>query len=347
MATLEELARLKFTDPPLSAAEKRVVHHAVKGTEADCSDLGGGSDPEKPEKWPARNVRADLIRWLCVDREAREQIDPRGIQIRGARITGGLDLSFTNVLFPLGIFGCRLGRPLNLQWAKMPALSLEGSWTGAIFADGLKLEGSLFLRNGFHAEGEVVLLDAAVGGSLHADGGTFKNLKSDKNPDSTGYALSADGIEVTGGVFLSNGFSAEGEVRLLGATIGGNLEADGGTFKNSNGKALNADSVEVHSNVFMKDKFVADGTVGLVGAEIKGQLAVIDAWLDALNLESAHVTGSFFWGNIHKEPHLDFPNKEWKPFLDLTNAKVGVLVDQEASWPEKGRLLLMVSSMTG
>jgi len=172
MATLEEMAREKFL--ALSEAEEKVVRAAPNGTTADCSDPGGGSDPGKAdgtpeapaEKWPeTRNVRADLIRWLCIDREARELVDPRGLQIQGARITDELDLSFTNILFPVGMFGCRLVQPLSLQWAKMPLLSLAGSWTGAIGADGLKLEGSLFLRDGFHAEGEVRLLGAYRGRS--------------------------------------------------------------------------------------------------------------------------------------------------------------------------------------
>jgi hypothetical protein len=42
--------------------------------------------------------------------------------------------------------------------------------------------------------------------------------------------ISADGIRVTGGVFLRNKSSADGEVRLLGAQIGGNLDCVGGTF---------------------------------------------------------------------------------------------------------------------
>jgi hypothetical protein len=45
MATLEKLARNKFTDPPLSAAEERVVLAASDGTMADCRDLGGSDDP--------------------------------------------------------------------------------------------------------------------------------------------------------------------------------------------------------------------------------------------------------------------------------------------------------------
>ena len=351
MATLEEMARKKFPDPPLSAAEERLVRAAPDGTVADCRGLGGGDDPEKAdgtlgapdEKWPdTRTVRADLIRWLCVDREAREQVDPKGVWIQGARITDGLDLSFTNVLFPLVLFRCRLDQPLNLQYAKMPVLSLEGSWTGAIAADGLNLEGDILLRNGFHAEGEVRLLGATIGGSLTATGGTFKKLN--------GKALSADRAKIGGNVIMTpelnadgvvkNKFVAEGEVRLPGATIGGDLVAEGGTFKNLKGDSLNAANINVHGNVFLSDGLAAEGTVRLHGAEIKGQLAVIDACLDELNLQSAHITGPLIWRKIHKGPDPRFPDKEWKPSLDLTDAKVGSLVDEEASWPEKGRLLL-------
>src|SRR5208282_460679 len=113
---LAEMARLKFPAPPLSEADERVVQHALDGTVADCSNLGGGDDRAKPEKWHAScNVRADLIRWLVVDREARKQVDPRGVQIQGARITGDLDLSSTNIPFPLFLWDCRLDWPLKLQ----------------------------------------------------------------------------------------------------------------------------------------------------------------------------------------------------------------------------------------
>ena len=139
---------------------------------------------------------------------------------------------------------------------------------------------------------------------------------------------------------MQNAFTAAGEVRLLNATIGNNLVATGGTFKNPNGNALSADGIEVRGSVFLNDKFVADGEVRLLDAEMKAQLAVIDAWLDELNLQSAHITGPLIWRKIHKGPDPRFPDKEWKPSLDLTDAKVGSLVDEEASWPEKGGLIL-------
>jgi len=293
--SLEQMARLKFPKPPLAKAEERVVQAAPDGSVADCRDRGGDVEPEKADTWPAaRNVRADLIRWLFVNSDAREQVDPTGIWIRGARITGALDLSVTNVLFPLGLWDCRLEQDLDLRWAKMPLLSLEGSWTGPIIADGLKLEGGLFLRNGFHAEGEVSLPGATIGSDLDATGGTFKKP--------SGNALNPDGTK--------------------------------------NETALNADSIKVRGNVFLRDKFVAAGQVWLRGAEINGELAVVDAWLDELNLDSAHIAGPFFWRDIHKGADPRFPNKEWKPSLDLTDAKVGALADREASWPEKGGLFL-------
>lgn len=418
---LVQMARQKFTTPPLSEAEERVVQHASDGTMADCRYLGGGGDPanadgtrEAPdEKWPeTRNVRADLIRWLVVDREARQLIDPRGILIQGARITGNLDLSYTKVLFPLFLVGCRLEQPLNLLAAKMTTLSLAGSWTEAISADGLKLDGAIFLREGFHAEGEVRLpgaiiagvldatggtfenlsgialiadgikvaggvylgsgftaqgevrmqgatvggdLDATggkfentkgealdaerakvtgsvflrngfsakgetwllgvtIGGDLDANGGTFKNLKSEENPGATGRALSADNIKVARNIFLTNGFSAEGETLLLGAITGGDLEATDGTFKNPNGNALSADRIRVNGNVFLNDKFVAEGEVRLPAATIGGELSALNGTFKnqkgiALLADGINVTGGIFLGNgFSAEGGVQFPD---------------------------------------
>ena len=258
-----------------------------------------------------------LIRWLIVDRKARELVDPRGVMILGVRITGALDLSFTSAPF-FGCFGCRVEQDLDLRYAKMPLLSLAGSWTRAINADGLKLEGNLFLRYGFHAEGEVRLLGARIGGDLDASGGRFKSLNA--------RCLTADRIKVGGNVFLRNGFHAEGEVRLLGATIANDLDAIGGTFLNPKGYALYADRIKASGSVYLRNGFAAEGVLSLPDAEIKGQLAVDDARLDALILESAHVTGPFLWRNIHKDSDPRFPGNNSRPYLDLIDATVGPLV---------------------
>ncbi len=52
------------------------------------------NDPSHADRWDHdREVRAELIRWLCVDPDASRLVDPRGIRLLGARVTGKLDLS--------------------------------------------------------------------------------------------------------------------------------------------------------------------------------------------------------------------------------------------------------------
>jgi hypothetical protein len=79
-SSLEELARARFS--PLSAAELTLVRAAPKagGGMAHCGpsnrDDDVDNDPSrangKDHAWGKdRHIRAKLIRWLCVDRSAR------------------------------------------------------------------------------------------------------------------------------------------------------------------------------------------------------------------------------------------------------------------------------------
>jgi hypothetical protein len=76
--------------------------------------------------------------------------------------------------------------------------------------------------------------------------------------------LRADGLTVERELFLRKGFWAEGEVRLLGATVGGNFECDGGRF----GGVLFADGARIQDGVFLRKGFKAEGGVRLLGATI-------------------------------------------------------------------------------
>lgn len=107
------LARAQFA--PLREAEERLLHAAPAGELAWCGpskkDADATNDARKSDMWgETRAIRADLIRWLCVDHEARECVDQRGIQAHGARIEGELDLSFVTVPFPLVLTCCGLRR---------------------------------------------------------------------------------------------------------------------------------------------------------------------------------------------------------------------------------------------
>ena len=84
--------------------------------------------------------------------------------------------------------------------------------------------------------------------------------------------LQSDGLTAKGDVDLRDGFSAEGEVRLPGASIGGNLDCAGGKFHNPKGDAFSADGLMAKGGVNLCGGFFAEGEVRLLGASIGGNL---------------------------------------------------------------------------
>ncbi len=372
---LEVLAQERFA--PLSQAELRLLRAAPKGEAAFCGPSAKNddpaNDPAKADEWgPEREIKADLIRWLCVDRDAASVVDPRGIQIYAARITGALDLAFVSVPFPLCLRRCHFTDHVNLISTDLPTLILAGSRVLSVTADGAHVKGSVSLSDGFNAEGEVRLLDAQIGGTLDCRMGIFKNpggnaLGADRadvkgsvflsgdfsaegevrllgaqigsNLDCSGgtfknpgeKALSADRAHVEGGIFLCDGFSTEGEVRLLGAQVGGDLICSGGAFKNPGKDALGADGTDVKGSVFLNEGFNAEGEVRLLGAQIGGSLDCCDGQLSEVIAESAAISGTLFWRSV------EATEGTW---LNLTNASAGSLIDDEKSWPARGKLFL-------
>ena len=261
-------------------------------------------------------------------------------------IEGKLVLGFAKIAFPLSIQDSALPEGMVFQRAHVVALFLNGTHTGPINADGLRVDYDLVMRNGFRAMGEVRLLGAKIGGNLSCVNGHFS--------DPNGNALSADGVKVGGTVFLANGFQATGEVRLLGAKIGRDFVCINGHFNNPNGKALNADRVEVGGNVLLKDEFQATGEVCLLGAKIGGNLECDNSHFSnpngkALNADRVDVKGSVFLRDqFQAEGVVDFSiatvgqSFQWWDVknpelctLRLESARIGTLLDAEKSWPKK------------
>jgi hypothetical protein len=278
---LEALARARFGD--LKPAEIKLLAAIPRGELAICGPNADGTDPAndpaKAESWAAdREIRADLIRWLCVDRVAKELVDPNGIRALGARILGSVDLSYVTVPFGLTLWGCRLTEEVRLRSTDIASLDLQGTWLHTLFADDARVKGAVFLRHGFRATGGVRLLGARMGGDLDLSDATLLNPPLAGIPRS-GHAMGADGIEVTGSIFLNGNFHAEGAVRLLGAQIGGTLDCANATIHNApesglpnSGMALIADRAVVRGTAFLNQGFRATGQVRLAGAKVGGDL---------------------------------------------------------------------------
>lgn len=154
--------------------------------------------------------------------------------------------------------------------------------------------------------------------------------------NTNGDAIAADGARVTGDIFLRTGFRAEGEVRLLGATIGGTLDCAGGRFVNTEGDAIAVDHVRVAGSVFLSGGLRAEGKVRLLGTEIGGYLECtggrfVNAGKSALDLRGGTVKGTLVMQG--HENHIGT--------LDLRQSKIGTLDDapsgdsrQGFEWPE-------------
>ena len=313
---LTALAEAKFGK--LSHAEKLLLEKVPSGDFAICGPKRDRADsnptkeddddprnnPGGPDKWgEARKIRADLVAWLCTDQEAREHVHWRGIQVYGADVTGPVNLSFVNIPFQLALQHCRLKEAINLRWAELSQLDLEGSLVYGILAAGVIVKNDVLLSEGFSAVGEVQLLGAQIGGDLDCSGGAFTNPP--RNIAGSGNALHADRIKVKSSIFL-RASTVNGEVRLLAAQIGGNLECDAATFTNplqkdlaGSGTALNASSITVVGSVFLRHgaavdgkdtPFIARGQVNAIQAEVGGQFDCSGG--DFSNSEQAGVENS-------------------------------------------------------
>jgi hypothetical protein len=160
-------------------------------------------------------------------------------------------------------------------------LSFEGAVLNnrggvALSSDGLRVDGTMFCRNGFTSHGEVRLPGARIGGRLYFDGARLSNPG--------GRAFVASRLTVSQDMFCrkqkspehGQPFLVEGAIDLRGAHIGGHLDCDGAELRNDFGPALDADSLQVDQDMLLTGGFAAtgggDSAIRLSGAHIGGSL---------------------------------------------------------------------------
>lgn len=101
--TYEELEEFAPT-----AAEWKLIHAAEHG---DGCFLGDGELPPAPEDGaepaPTREIRAAVLRYLLLGGCRSFETDDIGIWLKGAHITGTLDLDFTTLRGPMRLLNCR------------------------------------------------------------------------------------------------------------------------------------------------------------------------------------------------------------------------------------------------
>lgn len=278
----------------LGPQERKLVIAARHGRRLRCTD---------PR---SRVVRAEVIRDLLRGRYG--VLDPRGVNLSGARIEGALDLEGVLSVAGLNLTDCRLSHPVVARDAQFAWLELEGCHVPALLADRLRVTGGLFLRHGFTAaSGElraVRLPGAHIGGNLECDGASLTSAN--------GAALHAEDIRIEGNLFLRNGFSAAadsglGAVALNGAHVGGSFDLSNSTLTNLSGPALSAfglrveGALDVRRNSFQGRS--PNVVVSLSGADLGGifwrRTTVKNADADGALVGLEHVSAG--WATIGSE----------------------------------------------
>ena len=150
--------------------------------------------------------------------------------------------------------------------------------------------------------------------------------------------LRADRLETRGGVFLRR-TRFDGDVRLPGARIGGDLVCRDARFRKSGDHALNADGATI------------DGSVYLVGLDAVGEVRFASARIGrnmvlnggrfgnrkgvALRLDAIQVDGTMFQRGYRRRHGAPLEPARFEGVQEMTAARFGSVNDDPGSWPER------------
>jgi hypothetical protein len=210
-----------------------------------------------------------------------------------ARIAGDVELADSFLgQGGVSLSGAKIEGKLHCARGTFQNRTEDGSGV-ALGCDDVEIMGGARLTGGFHSEGLVSFSGARIGGTLDCSGGTFLNHTA----DGRGEALSLAFAKIAENVWLRDGFSAEGKVRLYGTHVAGNVQCIGGRFANA------APAKD--------DRSIAASAISLRSAIIEGILWLGPPAGNALG--RADITGS----------------------LNLEGCRAHEVVDHPGSWPTR------------
>ena len=302
--------------------------HARVGGDLDCT--GGEFNNSKG---PALNACGMTVRsnvFLC------EKFIANGcVQILHARIGGLLDCS-----------NGQFNKPIR-----------QAGFIANIFAlDAAEMKVGHHVKLSDACISGVSISGSQIGGHLSCPAAKIYNPKS--------VALDAHRAKIDGDVYLTRGFFARGEVRLVDADIKGNLDCGGGRFINRKGNALNAGGVKTTGHVYLNKlpegekfpPFLAVGKVRLATAIIGRNLnckggRFLNRGNRAISASGVKAGGAIFlsdnfYANGEVRLHVARmggnlvytkcdQRKAGSPersVLNLASAKAAAVEDDEASW---------------
>jgi len=258
---------------------------------------------------------------------------------------------YTEFKSSLLLRGCQFSGPLNLMSASVSRdVDLRhAKFNAGIFADRIKIGGSLYMRDEFACEGKVSLEGARIEAALDGIGGTFRNkdgvalflnsatigsfceLAHSRLETGNGDALSAVNATVTGFCGFA-GASAIGRLRLRGIQIGANLNLAGVTVEGFDHLAIDLERANVAGNMFLRlhgkrfpnivgrifmQNAVVDGAIAIVQAKI-----AVETGQNAIMAEGANVGGYLSLARSTIEGKVMFRDARIGTTVNMTGTKI-------------------------
>ncbi|WP_299554188.1 hypothetical protein [uncultured Tateyamaria sp.] len=292
MAVLRTYEDVLAFDGGPTEAEQQLIDACKAGEQCTL----GPDRPDTPDS--ARTIRADILRYLIVGGCEKCQVGERGVHLVGGYIIGSLDTSFAAAHGATMLEKCFFASRFDSVQTQFQLFNLSGSHLNGLFAQGAKIEGSVFLRDTSNSD-TIRLNSSTIGGQLACEGAELTATKD--------VALTFHSAEIGGTTTLQN-VQATGTVDLRGATIGGTLVCVGAFVKSQSAYSVIASDAQIDGGVILhprsqEDKgvvqtpFRSTGEIQLNGATIGGLYAqqttlVATSTGQSLSLGGATVNGS-------------------------------------------------------
>ncbi|MBT2447235.1 membrane-associated oxidoreductase [Streptomyces sp. ISL-43] len=255
---------MEITD--LTPAERRVWDAFPRGERVDFRE-GPDEDASDGIGWgPERTVRAEVLSALLLNgSSATGQV--AGLNVKGIRITGKLDLKYAVVDHAIRLRGCWFERKPLVYGARLRALVLSDSalpgLTGATVAVDVVLRLSCC-----RITGPVRLAGARIAGGLFLQRAVIGMPDAPEEAEEPPLQFNHADI---GTDVIAMGLTVHGQTRINGATVGGQINLDDARLLAPGATALHAETLTVGTDLRAM-RMEASGRVNLSGSRIPGQL---------------------------------------------------------------------------
>ncbi|MEO1562144.1 MAG: pentapeptide repeat-containing protein [Pseudomonadota bacterium] len=180
---------MKIEEP--TAAERRLFDVQNFGQRIS---LGDGELPKSPT--PDCEVRATTLMKILRNPKLVEFVQSGGLRVKGAFISGTLDMQGGDLPFDLSFSNCFFERDISFVNARLRGVYFSGCRLIGLAADQAHFEGPLFVRGHTVFHGELALPSATILGDLQ-----ICNVRFDGDMPAS---IFANGLTVQGSVFLGD-----------------------------------------------------------------------------------------------------------------------------------------------